>query len=210
MNKKTNSAPLSSQVEAKLLQYIKDNKLKEGAKLPNETTLSRTFSVGRSSLREATSRLISRGVLEVRQGSGTFILDPIPSDEDPLGLRFEKNNSKICKDLISLLIDLEPNLAALAARNATEKDIQNIAKAAKNEEDKIEFHTLIAKSSNNCLSENLIKILYSTTNIFNNNLLSINTNKYYLNIINCIKNKDEIRAKLTMYELLNEMYSNTI
>jgi DNA-binding FadR family transcriptional regulator len=213
MKKSPNSAPLSSQVEEKLLQYIKDNKLEIGAKLPNEATLSKTFSVGRSSLREATSRLVSRGVLEVRQGSGTFIIDPIPSDEDPLGLRFEKNDKKISRDLIALLIQLEPDFTALAARCATEEEIKAISKASNNKEKTIEFHCLIAKASKNCLSENLIKLLYSTTNIFKNNLINNGSDDYKSykeNIVSSLKNHDEIAAKLSMLELLHAMYSASL
>jgi DNA-binding FadR family transcriptional regulator len=211
MTKKPNTVPLTSQVEAKLLQYIKSNELEKGAKLPNEATLSKTFSVGRSSLREATSRLVSRGVLEVRQGSGTFIIDPIPSDEDPLGLRFEKNDKKITKDLLLLLIELEPSLAALAARVATEEEIKAISKASNNKEKTIEFHSLIAKASKNCLSENLIKLLYSTTNIFKNNLITNDDYKNHKeNIVSSLKVHDETAAKLSMLELLHAMYSASL
>ena len=208
-----NTAPLSSQVEEKLLQYIKDNKLEVGAKLPNEATLSKTFSVGRSSLREATSRLVSRGVLEVRQGSGTFILDPIPSDKDPLGLRFEKDHKKIAKDLLSLLLDLEPHLASEAAKVATDDEIKKIERAAKNNEMSIEFHSLIAKASKNCLSENLIALLYSTTDIFENKMISNGADEYAThkrNIVDALKRHDEFAANLSMIELIHAMYSASI
>lgn len=208
-----NTAPLSSQVEEKLLQYIKDNKLEVGAKLPNEATLSKTFSVGRSSLREATSRLVSRGVLEVRQGSGTFILDPIPSDKDPLGLRFEKDHKKIAKDLLSLLLDLEPHLASEAAKVATDDEIKKIERAAKNNEMSIEFHSLIAKASKNCLSENLIALLYSTTDIFENKMISNGADEYAIyksKIVEALKRHDEFAANLSMIELIHAMYSASI
>ena len=208
-----NTAPLSSQVEEKLLQYIKDNKLEVGAKLPNEATLSKTFSVGRSSLREATSRLVSRGVLEVRQGSGTFILDPIPSDKDPLGLRFEKDHKKIAKDLLSLLLDLEPHLASEAAKVATDDEIKKIERAAKNNEMSIEFHSLIAKASKNCLSENLIALLYSTTDIFENNIISKGADEYAIyksKIVEALKRHDEFATNLSMIELIHAMYSASI
>lgn len=213
MIKKTNTTPLSSQVEEKLLQYIKDNKLQIGTKLPNEATLSKTFSVGRSSLREATSRLVSRDVLEIRQGSGTFIIDTIPSDKDPLGLRFEKNEKKIAKDLLALLIEIEPNLAALAARNITEDEIKAISAASLNKKSSIEFHCLIAKASKNCLSEKLINLLYSTTNLFKNNLISNGKEDYKTykeKIVKSLKIHDELSTKLSMIDLLHAMYSASI
>ena len=45
-----------------------------GAKLPNEFELGDRFSVGRSTIREAVKLLISRGILEVRRGSGTYVV----------------------------------------------------------------------------------------------------------------------------------------
>ena len=212
--KNTNTVPLSTRIEEELLQYIKDNKLKTGDKLPNEATLSRTFSVGRSSLREATSRLVSRGVLEVRQGSGTFILDPIPLDKDPLGLRFEKDEAKISKDFFELLSEIEPFLCAKAAKVATIETIKEIEKVSKSEVDSLEFHALIAKASNNCLSENLIKLLYSTTSFFDNSIMDKSYESEYRaykkTIITALKNHDELLAKMSTQSLLNAMYIHSL
>lgn len=209
--KKINNIPLSTRIEEEFLQYIKDNNLKIGDKLPNEATLSKTFSVGRSSLREVTSRLVSRGVLEVRQGSGTFILDPIPSDKDPLGLRFEKNDKKISNDLFQILLEIEPFIFSLAARNASSEDIKLITKASKNENNPIEFHSSIAKASKNCLSENLTKLLYSTTELFKNRIFEVDNNKEYKKckneILNNIKDHNELGARLACQALLYSMYT---
>lgn len=45
-----------------------------GEKLPNEATLSETLSVSRGTIREAVRVLASQGLLETRQGSGTYVL----------------------------------------------------------------------------------------------------------------------------------------
>ena len=42
--------------------------------------------MGRSTIREAVKLLISRGILEVRRGSGTYVVSTTPVDMDPLGL----------------------------------------------------------------------------------------------------------------------------
>lgn len=54
-------------------QYIKEQKMKPGDKLPIEKELADIFKVGRSTLREAVKILSYADVLEVRQGAGTFI-----------------------------------------------------------------------------------------------------------------------------------------
>jgi DNA-binding FadR family transcriptional regulator len=45
-----------------------------GDKLPNEATLSAMLSVSRGTIREAVRVLVSQGLLETRQGSGTYVL----------------------------------------------------------------------------------------------------------------------------------------
>lgn len=45
-----------------------------GEKLPNEATLSAMLSVSRGTVREAVRVLVSQGLLETRQGSGTYVL----------------------------------------------------------------------------------------------------------------------------------------
>ena len=45
-----------------------------GEKLPNETTLSEMLSISRGTVREAVRVLVAQGLLETRQGSGTYVL----------------------------------------------------------------------------------------------------------------------------------------
>ena len=46
-----------------------------GDKLPNEAELAKTIGVGRSSLREGMRILAAYGVVEIRQGEGSFVID---------------------------------------------------------------------------------------------------------------------------------------
>lgn len=58
---------------SEMMIYVEKNKLTIGDKLPNETELSKTLKVGRSTLREAVKILSFSNVLDVRHGSGTYI-----------------------------------------------------------------------------------------------------------------------------------------
>src|SRR3546814_9226587 len=53
-----------------------------GMRIPTESQLSNSLGVGRNTVREAVRALVHTGVLEVRQGAGTFVL----SSRDPSGL----------------------------------------------------------------------------------------------------------------------------
>ena len=54
---------------------IQNGNLREGDKLPGEAELAEKLGVGRSSIREGINRLAAYGLVEVRQGHGTFIAD---------------------------------------------------------------------------------------------------------------------------------------
>ncbi len=57
----------------KIVQFIKDNNLKTGDRLPTEVELSALLDIGRLSLREAMNALKSEGVVHSVQGKGTFV-----------------------------------------------------------------------------------------------------------------------------------------
>ena len=59
---------LGSQVEDELMNYILQEPIEIGQKIPNEFELAEMFGVGRSTIREAVKGLVSKGILEVRRG----------------------------------------------------------------------------------------------------------------------------------------------
>lgn len=65
--------PLVEKTAERLLQLILERGYDVGAKLPNEYELAQDLDVGRSTIREAVRSLATRNVLEVRQGSGTYV-----------------------------------------------------------------------------------------------------------------------------------------
>ncbi|KQV84201.1 FadR/GntR family transcriptional regulator [Rhizobium sp. Root1220] len=81
-----------------------------GEKLPNEATLSATLSVSRGTIREAVRVLASQGLLETRQGSGTFILSTIDA---ALPLSMARRAS--LRDLFEARCALDVEAARLAA-----------------------------------------------------------------------------------------------
>lgn len=91
-----------------LEKYIEQNELSIGDKLPVEKDLAETVGVGRSTLREAVKILVYSNVLEVKQGSGTFV----------------KNGSIgefSTADLLRARSMIERQAIVLAARNQTDE-----------------------------------------------------------------------------------------
>jgi GntR family transcriptional regulator len=68
--------PLYAQVEAALMARIVDGTYPPGAQLPNEASLLSTFGISRTTLQKTVQNLISRGLIEIRRGKGTFVSQP--------------------------------------------------------------------------------------------------------------------------------------
>lgn len=83
---KVNQKLLVPQIEDQLMMYIDNEKIAVGSKLPNEYKMAELFGVGRSTIREVVKSLVSKGILEVRRGAGTYVKSTSESLEDPLGL----------------------------------------------------------------------------------------------------------------------------
>ena len=64
---------LGDQLYEQILQRIVTGEYPEGARLPSEKALSEAFGVSRPIVREALSRLQVDGLVQARQGSGTYV-----------------------------------------------------------------------------------------------------------------------------------------
>ena len=66
-------ALLYARVETVLAGEITDGELKVGDQLPTEDSLIARFGVSRITVRRAIQNLVSRGLVEIRRGKGTFV-----------------------------------------------------------------------------------------------------------------------------------------
>ena len=102
------SRPLAEQVAQRIKDYILEEKLKSGDKLPTETALAREMGVARSTVREAIKRLESQNILTVRHGAGSFVTDQPGLADDPLGLDFIEDKERLAFDLLEGRNIIEP------------------------------------------------------------------------------------------------------
>lgn len=68
--------PLYLQVERRIEDLLLGGRYREGDRIPPESELVDTLEVSRVTVRAGLARLVERGVLERRQGSGTFLVRP--------------------------------------------------------------------------------------------------------------------------------------
>src|SRR6201993_5183520 len=68
--------PLYAQVESMLAASIADGTFPPGSRLPNEDELVQRYSVSRTTIRQTIQNLVRRGLVEIRRGKGTYVLEP--------------------------------------------------------------------------------------------------------------------------------------
>jgi len=138
---------------------IADKHLQPGDRLPGERELADALSVSRAALREALRVLDFIGVVDVRPGEGTFVSTTPPTPIDP-SMYSILSERTVLLDLLDARRILEEGIVTLAARQATQDDLNELeeflrgrqAELAAGKEDvesDIQFHTLIAEATGN-------------------------------------------------------------
>jgi len=121
---------VSEQVAASLKDLILEGKIKNGEKLPSEQALAKHFNVGRRSVREALQSLAVMGLVNIRQGEGTFVtrLDLnhyMRTLAEVLDKKFLKEKLALLQ-LLEVRTMLETQIGIAAARKAKEKDLKKM------------------------------------------------------------------------------------
>lgn len=117
---------LVDQVEERIINYIRDSKLKPGDTLPNETQLSQDMGISRNVTREAMSRLRMLGLIQSRTKRGITIVEP------PLFVGLEKvtNPYLFSEDtimnIIEMRIALEVGITDFIFDKITDEDINDL------------------------------------------------------------------------------------
>lgn len=111
-------ASLISQVTEQLRHEIRGGTWPVGSKIPTEPELSELTGTGRNTVREAVQALVHAGMLERRQGSGTYVV--ATSDLcGTLGTYFAGAHER---DVLELRRALDVTAATLAAVRRTDDD----------------------------------------------------------------------------------------
>jgi DNA-binding FadR family transcriptional regulator len=114
-------------VMSALAGYIARSRLKPGERLPAERELMEALAVGRSTVREVIRQLQALGIVESRQGSGTYLLRSVSADTIHVPLSIDTTH---LRDALLQTLDvrrgLEAEASALAALRHTAKDLKII------------------------------------------------------------------------------------
>jgi len=149
---------LQKQIVQQIELLIDDGKLKHGDRLPPERKLAEIFKVSRHSVREAIRTLEEKNILKSKPGSGTFVLIEdkyrvLEYIADMIG-----KDKKEQQEVFQFRKLLEPQIAGLAAENATKNDVLQLSKILENQKKSGEdlesvrkydqqFHLLLARGT---------------------------------------------------------------
>jgi GntR family transcriptional regulator, transcriptional repressor for pyruvate dehydrogenase complex len=154
-------------------ERIHSGALKPGDRVPPEPGLMREFNVSRTVVREAMSRLQASGLVETRQGVGTFVLAaPAPEPLLAIGSRNVQIRQKLA--MLELRISLESEAASLAALRRQETHLQAMRAAldafdaqrrvgGSTTEHDFQFHVQIAAATGNEYFQEVLRSLGNAT-----------------------------------------------
>ena len=163
---------LYEQIADRLEDRILAGDFAEEGKLPSEQTLTDQCGVSRTVIREALKLLKERGLVDSRNGMGSYITKPVPGNlADVIGRMVIMDG--IDYDAITeVRMILENAACRLAAQRAGEDDMKEMARILARLDDRTisvderreldyAFHAAIARSSGNHLLEILVQTMKS-------------------------------------------------
>ena len=123
--------PLADQVIAQLRAQITSGEWPVGSRIPTEVELVEQLGVARNTVREAVRALAHNGLLDIRQGSGTYVL----ATSELAGVMHRRFADADADQVIELRVALEAAAARLAATRRTEPDLKLLDTALARRED---------------------------------------------------------------------------
>lgn len=155
-------AIVTDEIVKRLVDYILNQQLKPGHRLPSERKLMAQLSVGRSSLREAVKTLSAVGMVEVAIGSGMYVgRGETACLARPLSWRLLMSEHST-REVLETRRIIEVEMAGLAAERASASEVVVIeqhlsammaatANAEAYSQHDMEFHISVARAAHNHL-----------------------------------------------------------
>ncbi|MFI0979067.1 FadR/GntR family transcriptional regulator [Streptomyces sp. NPDC021093] len=113
---------LSDQVITALRNQITSGEWPVGSRIPTEPELVEQLGVARNTVREAVRALAHNGLLDIRQGSGTYVL----ATSELAGVMHRRFADADPLHIAELRSTLESSAGRLAAQRRTDKDVRQL------------------------------------------------------------------------------------
>ena len=154
-------ATLAQHVADQLERLIVQQHFEAGERLPPERELAERFGVSRTVIREAVRTVASKGLLQVRAGSGTLVRKPSSeSVAESVALLVSMNGQATPAKIVEVRRTLEVEIAGLAAHRRTDEDLLRLESILLSAAEKLDdpdtfietdvaFHAALAQATQN-------------------------------------------------------------
>ena len=218
-----NKANLYEQIADSLEQAIVHSEIK-AEKLPSEQELSSRFKVSRTVIREALKVLKERGLIDLRNGGGSYISRPNIDNISSVLNRIITMDNISNDDLHNTRLILETAAARLAAIHIKKAEVNHLEFILEQMLDTtlpleqrinydVDFHISIARSSRNVLVGMFVEVMtvllreYMIKGI-SGSLGMKRTSAQHRNILEAIKSRDPLAAETAIQEHLSASRKN--
>jgi GntR family transcriptional regulator, transcriptional repressor for pyruvate dehydrogenase complex len=212
----------SQAVLRQIVALLRAGRLQPGDRLPPERDLAASLGISRPTVREALSALGLLGVIEQRQGRGTFLVESMERlPLEPYLYRLLLNRSTI-DELKEVRALLEPSIAALAAERATPEMCRELTKAYEAFEREAtstanvgsqaaagtRFHETLARASGNVtlalLVHNLSDLMSAAGQVLNEQEYGLSLKAHH-DLLEAVLDHDPVRAEQVMAKHLEDV-----
>lgn len=206
-------------VADQIQQQITSGALPPGSKLPSTRELSESYGVGRSTVREALSALKAKGLLQIRQGEGAYVINAEPATMELPGFSALTLDKQTVMEFMEARQALESANAALAAEKRTEADLLELEKIInemqhhlddelRGEEADFRFHLLLAQATHNSIMVKMLETISEKVEdairgtrrlqMYSNSSVSARMWKDHKSIFEAIKASNPTQARKSM------------
>ncbi|MBT8130967.1 MAG: FadR family transcriptional regulator [Gammaproteobacteria bacterium] len=151
-------------VASKITRMIDEGEFPAGSRLPGERELAERFGVSRVTIREAEIALQAHGLLQIKTGSGVYVLETAKNGGLPEVSAFELTQARLL---------FESEAAALAALDISDDTLEHLehlvekmSSSKRDEADEADrgFHLTIAAASGNAAVRYVVETLWKLRN----------------------------------------------
>ena len=162
---------ISDEIVNQIREMIDHGRLQPGDRLPAERKLAEQFGVSRTTVREGIKILSESGFLTSRQGAGTFVSRPDDGARGGSLIDAVLSGNHDLQDVFEVRKMLEPEIAALAARNGSPDAKTRLEAILMEQEQAIDsgesgagidqrFHQALAEASGNPVLREMVSALH--------------------------------------------------
>lgn len=192
---KTSHIPIADQVANNISNQILSGERLPGEKLPAEREIAKCLGISRGTVKRAYEKLLQSKAIEIRQGSGSYVLEN--------GKILEMNKKKEALEIISFMI------SRLQSIGLSDKEILNLVNLHISAQDSIRKLSIMVVSNNHEILMALEKQLsyFSSISLFSFTLsyFTLNTIKKNQSPIELLFNYDLIIATSIDFKLVLEI-----